>query len=161
MKREKLFEIYSAMTELDKIVHGFKLGYALAKNLNKIKPEVEAVKQALKPSKEFTEFETKRIEASKSFAKLDDQGEPVIVDGAYDLADVEGFTKAMDTLRVECSEALSNRDKQVEEYNALLLEEIEFEFHKVKLQDVENAIDATAPGIGKILEPLISTVIEE
>jgi len=55
MKKKQLFEIERDMGEAAAI-KDFKISYAIQKNRSAIKSEIEAIREAAKPSKEFLEY---------------------------------------------------------------------------------------------------------
>ncbi len=136
-----------------KELKGIKFAYSVVKNINIIKPEIEALQKAGEPSLGFTEYEKKRIELAKKFAKKD-KGEPVIDGNSYVLEDKNKFDKEWEKLKKEYSEELGKREWQIKQYNDLLLEDSDIKLHKIKIADVPQDIS------GKLLEGIFAVVEE-
>ena len=164
LTRLRMFEIHEALAQLDKYARGFKLAYAIAKNLAKTKAEVEAVQKASRPFDKFMEYDNKRASIAAAFAvKNEKGGEPLQVNGSYIIQDQAGFEKALKPLQDEYAAAIAEREKQVKDRMANMEEEIEIDLHQIKLElvEAEGAIEAAAGGLGSMLEPLLGTVIVE
>lgn len=164
LTRQKVFEIHGALSALDQHARGFKLAYAIAKNLAKTKAEVAAVEKASKPSDKFTEYDSKRASMAASFAiKNDKDGEPLKVDNAYIIRDRAGFEKALRPLQDEYAEAIAEHEKRIKQRLNAMDDEVEIDLHQIKLElvEAEGAISEDVVGLGRMLEPLLGTVIIE
>lgn len=153
MKRKELIEIYHNLSSI-KEIEGVKLGYAIAKNIDRIKGEVELVQKALNPSEEFQEYENKRIELGKRYAEKDANGKPIVDNGAFIITDIASFSKKFLALKKEHSTAIEEQQKKLAEYEALLDEEVEHELHKVKMEDIPESM-------AKNMVALYPIIIEE
>jgi len=123
---------------------GAKFAYAISKNLSILKPEIEALQEALKSSEVYKKFDDARIELAKSLAKKDEKGEAIIITNEdktthYDVDEKE-FNKAFESLKLEHKEAVEEREKQIAEQNELLKAESNLVLYKVALNDIPNAI---------------------
>lgn len=148
MKTEKIKRV-----ELIKLMHGFdmvkdlkgvKFAYAVAKNRRVVEAEVNAMQEALKPTKEFEEYDKKRIVICEKYCERDEKGKPLF-DAQNNYKDVNGnpaFEAEIKVLKEEYAEALDERRKTTEDYNKMLEEEIEFTFHKVLQDDLPKDITA-------------------
>ena len=86
-------------------------------------------------------------------AKKDKDGKEVVKNNAYVLEDENKFEKEFTKLKGKHKEAISKRDKQIEEYNKLLEEEIEIELHKIAMDDVpEDIATGQLQGIFEIID---------
>ncbi len=153
MKRQDLYTLLNGF-ELVKDLKGVKFAYARAKNKKLVLAELELLKNVMKDSDEFIEYDKKRIELCEEYCTKDDKGKPVIKNRKYDgLTKNEEFTKKLNELNEKYKEVIDEKKKRAEEYKKLLDEEIDFEFHKIKLQDVpEDITGAQLEAIDLILE---------
>ena len=142
---------------------GVKFVYAITKNLKKIKSEIEVLEKTLEPTNEFKEFDKKRIELAEKHSKLDEKGKPILISAGivnnkpamkYDVVNENLFAKEFEELKNENKEVLDARDKQMEEFQKLLEEEIPFKIHKIKLKDIPE-------NITKLQMDIINNFIEE
>jgi hypothetical protein len=162
LRRKQVLEIDAALGALAQHAKGVKLAYAIAKNRASLRGEVEAIREADKPTAEFLTYEERRIAAAKAHAKKDAQGEPVIAGNAYVLEDQAAFDATLGAIRQQHAEAIAAREAQLVELGKLLDDAVEVALHRVKLEAIE------APGaiaedvaIADLLVPLVGTVIDE
>lgn len=122
---------------------GARFTYAIAKNMNSLKEEVQALAKILEQDDEMKAFEEKRIELAKKHAKKDEKtGNPISVKNNYVLLDEAAFEKEYQQLREENKEVVEKYDKQVAEYSELLKEDCDIKLHKVRLEDVPAEVNA-------------------
>lgn len=122
---------------------GVKFSYAIAKNRNLVDVEVKALKEALKFSEKYTEFDTKRVELCKRLADKDEKGVAKMEANAFVIvANKEEFDKELETLRAEYKTEIDAREEQLKKFNEMLEEESSFVPHKIKLADLPAAITA-------------------
>ena len=150
--RQQVLEIFNVLTVINKEKMPPKGAYAISKNKNVAKREVEVIQEAqnnVKMPEGLTEFNDKRIELCREFSNKDEEGNVLVIgpdgvakpealgaptNGTYDIPfEVRpDFEKAVDELRDSYKEAFDERDKINTEFEELLSEEIELEFHTVK-----------------------------
>ena len=138
---------------LQKVLHlsGVKFAYAINRNLDILKPEMEALEKAAKPSEDYLKFDAERIELVEKYAEKDEKGKAKQVPMATNPQQTEyvieeGKQKELDKefgkLKEKHKEAIEAREKQVKEYNELLkTETTKLEFHKVNISDIPNQIN--------------------
>lgn len=153
MKRQDLYNLLNGF-EAVKDLKGVKFAYAIAKNKKLVLAELEILKDVLKDSDNFIEYDKKRIELCEKYCTKDDKGKPVIKNRKYDgLTKNEEFTKKLDELGEKFKEVIDEKKKRAEEYKNLLDEEVEFEFYKIKLENVpEDITAAQIESVDAILE---------
>lgn len=139
MTKQKIVDLAVALNKLTGLT-GVSFSYAVAKNLNILKPEIESLQEAVKFSPEFKEFDEKRIALAIKYAKKNEVGQPATENGAYILEDQEAFNKEFTPLKEEYKEALDKREEQLKEYEELLKKETKLELHKISLADVPKEI---------------------
>jgi hypothetical protein len=139
--RQELLELWHGLPLLADL-RGFKLGYAVARTKAKLRPEVEALEEAMKPGKDYQAYEEKRLKLCRKYVQKDSQGNPVIQGDQFVFGENrEAFDAEMEPLGLEYTGAIAGRLKQFEDYNASMKEEVAVEIHQVAAADVPE--DAT------------------
>ena len=126
---------------------GVKFSYAVAKNLNILKPELESLEKSMEASDSFKEYDAKRVVLVEKHANKDKDGKPKKeeVNGVEQYVVEENkkaFEKDWESLKKEYKDALDARQKQTDEYTELLTTKSEVVLHKIKLEDVPADINA-------------------
>ena len=150
--RQELLELWHGLPTLANL-SGFKLGYAVARTKARLRPEVEALEEALKPDAAFQEYEEKRLALCQKFAQKDGQENPIIQGNQFVFGENrEAFDAEMVPLTQEYGHAIKDRQQQIEDYSASLKENITVEVHHVAEADIPG--DLTVQQMG-ILYPLL------
>lgn len=139
MIKKNILMLYNALNSLNNL-SGVSFSYTVAKNIRILKPEIEALTEAEKPTEEFTKYEEERINLAKKYSKKDDEGESIIKDKKFVLENKKEFDKEFKKLKEENKEVLEGREKQVKEYLAVLETESSVELQKIDLSDVPDNI---------------------
>ena len=134
MTKSELFELYVGLKSITNL-KGVKFNHAIARNINKIEPEIKALQKSLEASDEFNEYEKKRVELAKEHAKKVD-GEPLLENNRYIMEDKEAFDKAFEEFKLDYTEVIEAREKQAEDYNELLEEDTDIELYKIDLENI-------------------------
>jgi len=142
MTKQDALNLYQNLNVLGNL-SGVKFSYAVAKNANLLKAEVEALETSVKPLPAFEAYDTERVELARSHAKKDDQGNPTIVGNQFIIEDQKAFDKDLEELKSKHKEALEIRQTQLDEYAKLLKEPSEVVLHKITLADVPNQVTVT------------------
>ncbi len=130
-----------------------RFSYAIAKNDKLIAGEVENLNKSLKTTPEYQKYDEARIELVKKFSKKDEHGEPIIENNQFVIEDLKKWATEFKKFNKGYEEVLKKRDKQVEEYNALLDEKTEIKLHMVNENDLpRNITPAQLAGIINIVE---------
>ena len=138
-------EVLSLFQGLNRMGHlkGVKFAYAVAKNVNGLKSEIEALQKATEASAEFKKFENARIALAEKHALKDEKGKAKIAGQAYDMGDNQAvFDVEFETLKKEHQVAFDARQEQIKQYGELLKGEASVTLHKIKLADVPAEINA-------------------
>ncbi len=134
--RRELLELWHGLPALSNL-KGFKLGYAIARTKAKLRPEVEALDEALEPDAEFQVYEEKRLALCQKYVQEDGNGNPMIQTGQFVFGENRAkFDAEMAPLSEEYAQAIEDRKRQLEDYTAGLKDTITVEVHQVKLEDV-------------------------
>ena len=142
MTKSESIALFGALNTLGKL-KGVKFAYAVSRNVSILKTELESLEKASAPSKEFEEFEKKRIALVEGFSKKDKDGKPEKKGNNYIIEDgkQEDLDKAFEALKKENQELWDSRLKQIEEYNELLKTDSSVVLHKISLSDVPSDIN--------------------
>lgn len=143
MKRETLVRLWKSIERLEGLKHDVRFSYFLAKNKVSLKSELDIMEEAQKPSEAFLEFENRRVELAQQFADKDANGQPKVHNGQYVIFDSrDDFEKDMKKLKTKFKSAISAREKQIEEYAALLKEPVELELAKIRFSQLPPQIES-------------------
>lgn len=149
MKKSDILLLNHALSQPSLLkLTGAKFAYAVARNLQIIKPEVEALQKAQEPSEEFTKYDTARAELAKKHAEKDEKGEPktkidpATMRSSYVVEDMKALEEEVSKLKEEHKEAIEARETQVKEYNTMLEEEVSVELHKLNINELPSDISA-------------------
>lgn len=134
--RQELLELWHGLPALANL-KGFKLGYAVARTKAKLKVEVEALEEALKPDAAFQKYEEKRMELCHQYVQKDGQGNPVVSGNEFVFGENrEAFDVDIAPLQEEFAGAIEDRKRQIEDYQVSMKEIITVEVHQIAEADV-------------------------
>jgi len=142
----------SLLEELKTINLTGKIGYAVAKNRKLVEQELETLNETLKVLPDFEKYEKERITLLEKHASKDEKGKAVIENNAYKIENQEDWEKAIKDLQETHKEAITYREKQLEDFNALLEEGSKLEFFKITEDQILEEKNATAQEIYTLLE---------
>jgi len=126
MKKAKLFEIEAAINDARSLTD-YKLAYVMYKNMAKIKDELEAIRNAIKPTQEYQIFSEK---VQREGIEQECQNCKKI------------FKLPTPELRLEYLNAIDDRITIIQQYNAQLEEEeIDIEFAKIPFSRIKQMSD--------------------
>ena len=129
-------EMLAVIEELKHFPASIKFTYALARNRARLAPAVGAWEQACFPRPPYQEYDARRVEVCREFCLKDEGGAPRIEGQQFimDPARREEFEAAMAELRREYAEALTDREAQLREAEALLEEPADVELYRLPLE---------------------------
>jgi len=134
MKRADVLELNRALDSLRR-VRETRFAYAVAKNKQAIKSEVESIQAANEPSERMKEFEQRRMQLVMTYAVRDTDGN--IVDAAPGRAKIQSdkeseFMSKIGALTKEFSDIQDSMKTKLDEINNLLEGEVELDLYAVK-----------------------------
>jgi hypothetical protein len=142
VKRKDLVRLWQLIEHHRQIKHNVKVSYFLAKNHKRLQPEIEALEEAIKTSKNYRQYDIERARIAKFYADKNENGEPIIQNSSYVITQkLDDFNSKLNLLKQRYKEEIEKREKQLQEYSNLLQEEIEFDGHKIKLEELPNEIE--------------------
>lgn len=142
MKYSDVLDRHEKLSSIEDI-KGVKVNYAISRNISILKPVIDSLMICLKSSDRYKEYEKKRLKIAEKHAQKDKVGKPVIEDNIFiGLIGNEEFTKEFEALKEEYKDALIEKEKQIDEYNSMLDEDIKEEIipHLIKIEDIPEDI---------------------
>jgi hypothetical protein len=140
MKNKEILKLYTTLSKIN--LPGVKFAYCVAKNMNLLKPEVISLEEAKKPTKDFLEYDAKRVDIVKKYAKKDEKGKFIIENQEYLIDDQDAFEEEFQALKKENFLKLYSiaRELQMNEFYDLLEKETDIKLFKIALSDVPQGI---------------------
>jgi len=145
LKNYQILDLVEAFTRIGEMKFSStkKFSYALILNDEAIKPYVKAMKEIATPGESYIEYEEKRNAIIREHAKTDVDGNIVLNDNRGVVFKDGEDTIAIDKINAlgkEYSDILEERNKDIEEYNELLMNDVEVKLECISLDDVPDAI---------------------
>jgi len=133
MTKQELFNLFNGLQSVSNL-SGAKWAYAVAKNMAKLRSEVEALQKAYVASEEFVAYENQRLELAQKYS-VKEKGKPktIKVGGVeeYIIGDRDRFNQEFKKLQKKHKKAVDERKKQVDDFNEILKEEVEIDLHMI------------------------------
>jgi len=131
----QLINIRKKLNEISKY-EGIEFAYSVFKNKQIIDKKLNDVEFIKNISPEIMEYENKRTEFCEKHSKKDSNGEPIIDNDLYTIADIESFKKDMNELNTKYEPFLKKREEQINLFNTKMNEEVECEFFKININEL-------------------------
>lgn len=110
-----------------------KFAYAVSRNEDKFASLAKAIRKALEPSKEFKDYNQKRLDLNKEYADRDEKGDPKIFRGEYLVTENRnGYDVALAKLKDEYDEVLKKREDFIDGIDEFMSKEEEVEFYEIQ-----------------------------
>ena len=142
MKRKDLVELNNVLHELSGEKHKVKFSFFVARNINKIKPEIDAIIDVNKPCDEKQEYEKKRLDLCEKYAEKDENGRAKISNkNEYVMGENQKiFNEEMEKLKEEREIADKLEKDRISQFEEMLDEEVEFDGYKIKIDNLPEEI---------------------
>lgn len=148
----KLDQLYVALDACNNL-SGVKFVYSVSKNMAKIEQELKLLEKAIEPSKDFLEYERKRIELNEKFCIKHPNGTPIREEGKYIYPEGTNPDNFFVDLNKEYEKTISKREKQISEFEKLMDTELDIDLHMLKQNDLPESITVQQMrGINAIVE---------
>jgi len=142
--KRQLIDLFEGLQRVGNLT-GVKFAYAVSKNLSKMTPEIDAIKEAYKPHIDFLEYEKKRSLLAKKYS-VKVGGEPQIktVQGvnSFVISNKKDFEKEIKVLQKKYKTVIAKRENQLKDIESLFGEKIVIGLHKILVDDVPENITA-------------------
>lgn len=143
IKRTEASALYDAIVSVRGKSGSGKWSYGMAKNFRALTPEIESIREAFAPTKEFLAFERARVTLAEKLADKDENGRPIITPNqTYSLSpeNAKKFEEELATLRTEHADAIAAREQQMEEMDSFMEEEIEVGLWTVDADEIPDGL---------------------
>jgi seryl-tRNA synthetase len=152
MTNNDIFSLSQALESVGNLT-GVHFSYCVARNKNRVRMEIDAMKETIKRSEKYEEYDRKRIEIAKKFSKKDETGKEVIENNSFVLEDEKSFEKEFKALKEEYKDTVAEQEKKEKDFNDFLKEESKLELYKIPFEDVPmNITSSQMSGIFAIIE---------
>ena len=135
MKRLDLLNLWSVLLEASNKSSNTKFNYAILKNKNFLKPEIDAINEVT--PKVPQKFEIERIKIIEELCKKDENDVPVIVNNQYTFDEESNIqvTEKLQELQEKHKDALEKYKDSLENFNNLLDEEVvDLKLYKISVE---------------------------
>lgn len=139
LKRFELVELNRVLNEIintTKEIFDKRFVFAVYRNLEYFKPEIEAIKNTQKESERFREFQEKIEQIGEEYSEKDENGNPKIeIKNGVEVYVItnrkEEANRKLQELQVQYKDVIEEQKKNLEVFNQLMEEEVEVEICKV------------------------------
>jgi len=132
MKKTEVVNLFNLFDLIKAKESNIKFSYAVVKNKKIIQTEIESIEEIQKEKEKILEgYLTERDELIKKFGKTNEKGLPEIK--AEDKQAMANFTSEDIILREKYKNELEEYTLKQKEFDEILEEEVEFNFHKMKI----------------------------
>jgi len=141
---EELLIIETRLNHLKKL-QVVRVAHAVVRNLAIIRPMVKALKAANVPSKEYLEFENRRVALLNQMADSDPVTmKPLMMGNTYVVRErKDEFESAMVELREEFDPVIKIKEKADDDYQELLKETVQFEPYMLDFEELPEDVSGT------------------
>jgi len=142
MNKQDILDLYNGLQAVSNLP-GAKWAYAVARNITKLRPEIEALQKAFTAGKEFLDYNKKRMDLAKKYAvKVDGKPKTIKVGSTeeYLIDDEAKFNRELDKLKKKYKKAIEERQKEVDDFNEILKEEIEIDLYMINSDYIPEGI---------------------
>ena len=129
---------YSALSKLGKL-KGVKFSYAVAKNIGRIESHLKELELAIKPDQEYEQYDKLRVQIVEKHADKDENGVPIIEGNQYKV-DEEKIKQEIDDLNDKYADAIKYRERQMDEFQKMLNEDVGIEIHMIDKESLPDDI---------------------
>jgi hypothetical protein len=138
VKIKRLIEMHNNLSLLKDVDCELVFSHAIAKNRRRLKNELELLEDFTKPSSKYEEYDEKRIKLAAKYAKLDDDGRPIIKDNGYIIQkDMRStFESEIANLELEYEEAITEFKNKIKQYQLEIEKEIEFDYYMIEFDNI-------------------------
>jgi hypothetical protein len=153
--KEEIFAAEQALNLLSQKTLKKKLAYAIAKTARVVGAEAKDLRfaQRMPDTPEVQEYEKRRKALAAEHSYKDGDGNPIMIQGRYQIQDHDGFDKKLTALRNEMPETWALLEAHQKELDELLKEDVELEVHAIQFDMLPKEIEPAALG------PLVEAIM--
>lgn len=142
--KRDLLRLYNSITLIEGRRFTVKFSYFIAKNKVGMRDEITALDRARKMSTEFAAYDKERISLARKLADKNDDGSSIIQDSSFLITKkIDSFQEELSHIRKKYADAISDREKQITEFEELLDGTVEYEGTKVKFKHIPDNIESS------------------
>lgn len=154
LTKTQIIETFNALTVLQDI-KGTKFSYFVLKNLAILDKEMKKLEVEVKPSEKYLEWDKKRSELCKTFSQKDSEGNPVVQNKRYVIANKETFDKELDKLKFGYNTIIKEHETRVNEFQKnLSRSKVELSLHGLASENLPDELTANQL---KVVELFLTT----
>lgn len=120
------------------------LMFGISKNRVLLEPFAIPIRDTIRPPRDWTIFQEKRLNLCKKMALKDKDGKPEMEGRSYIFKDQEKFDVAIEKLKAKHKDAIDEFEEQQEKIREMFKEEFEIKYYEIKSKYLPDDID---PGI--------------
>ena len=136
MKKSEVITRYDRLISL-KREFDLYTAYVISKNKQVLKDEFEPIREAIKASPEYAEYDHARVALAKKFSRKDASGKSVVIKSengeSYEIEDVPAFEAELDLLKEKYKESIKKHEEKNSKRETFLKEEVELDLSMLKL----------------------------
>lgn len=122
MTNYELFNLFSALVDVQDVEADPRFTYAVAKNLEQVRPVAERFDSEFQVPESYAEYERQRVNVCIEHAKKDAQGRAIMDGESFVIDRHDEFRVAIEALRAEHEEAIEEYRRTCEEFAKALRE---------------------------------------
>jgi len=157
MKKKDVLSFYEGLVAI-KGLPGARFNYAVSKNKDNFKSEVEALSEAYKESPEFNAYNVERYNLCIELCRKDEEGNPVKVrqgnQEIFAFDEDSDIKNKLEALSDKHPGVVAAREKQLKDYDKLLQEDSDVEVYKISLDSIPEDITQ------ELLDPIYPMIDE-
>lgn len=144
LTKTQVINLNNTLFGLQKETTTKSFSYLVSRNISKLKPEIEAIQEASKPSEAFIAYERARLEICTVNAEKNEDGSPKSEGNMFLFSDENKVKVAEELAKLfqEHQVAVEEHNKQQMEINNMLADEIEIEVHPISFKLFPQSVSA-------------------
>lgn len=154
--KRDLLKLYNVISLIENRQFTVKFSYFIAKNKVTMRDEIIALDKARKVSEKFKLYENERVDLAKKFSDKNIDGSSKIQDNSFVITkQLNLFQGELSKIREKYADAISEREKQLEEFEKLLDETIEYTGTKIEFKYMPESIESSTLEIFILVDLII------
>ena len=142
MKRKDLIILWETLIKIEKRPYILKFSYFIAKNKLFLKDEITILNALKMPSKEYRDYDLKRIDLARKYADLDENSKAKIENNSFVITEkIKEFETEFNKLKEEYKDHIKKFQDQISQFNSLIEKDYENELSTIELKDMPDSIE--------------------
>jgi hypothetical protein len=142
MTKNNVLEVYDLLTKIGDEKSTIKFSYFVAKNKNILKLENDNIRETIKPTKEYQEYQKELDTLKIKYCKKDENGNPIVKDNmiSFDEKDVQEFNKEVTETNTKFNEIIVKEIARTKELNDFLKETSEVIPYQISIENIPDNV---------------------